>query len=38
MRCLAWQFEEAVIAYVVEDWYGRKREYISRTTEMLAST
>jgi len=31
MRCLAWEFEDAVIAYVVEDWYERISECISRT-------
>lgn len=31
MRCLAWRFEDAVIAHVVEDWYEQTGEYIDRT-------
>ena len=31
MRCLAWEFEDAVIAHVVKDWYEHTRKWIDRT-------
>ncbi len=30
-RCLVWEFEDVVIAHVVEDWYEQAGGYIDRT-------